>query len=306
MGSDCTVVDKGIIAIAAEAYSTESHLRELDIKLEGLANRVCNFAKSWIREIHYGVTTGIVTMTERLYGAPIEYVIPSSENNQWKPGNKGLYVAIHGLNGRPNVWRDQLSLLREQQSEFEIRLPHVPRKGNCSLEEAVGPIEAMIRDYIEKHPGQPVCLMGVSNGARIVAELEVRLRDTKTPIKVSSVAGAISGTKQINLMQRFGLATKIYTSALVNEMLYQSEAAQKLLRRMQAALPEGVERAYDFYSSPNDFQISPYTGSLPVLNQENVRYFLAPGENHNSIVSRISVIQVKHCVDWMQEHVIKL
>lgn len=299
MTLECSQVSGGIIGITPSGVET-NHLCMTDMDCQGLVERIYNIVKSWLREIHYLTTTGVITAMENLSGVPAEYVLPSSKNNQWKAENKGLYVAIHGLSGHPNIWRHQLAALRNKQPDFEIRLPYVLKRGNCSLKKAVEPIEDMIRDYITQHPGQPVCLMGVSNGARIAAELEVRLRDTKAPIKVSSVAGALSGTKQMGLMKTIGLATMVYDTTLVNEMLYQSPTANSLLSRMRGILEKGVERAYDFYASPNDFQIKPYTGSLPVLREKNVRYFLVPGESHNSIVSRVSTIQVEHCIDWMK------
>ena len=308
MTLECSAVGGGIIKVTApvvEATGSMAHLRMADLDSPGLLARIYNFVKSWLREIQYSLTTAVVTTLEKLRGTPVEYVVPSADGNQWKEGNRGLYAVIHGLNGRPNIWRNQLSALRKQQPDFEIRLPYVPQRGNCSLEEAVAPIEAMIRDYIEQHPGQPVCLMGVSNGGRLAMELEIRLRDTKAPIKVSSVAGALSGTKQIDLMHRFGVAKKVYSSPLVDDMLYQSETAMRILNSARQVLPAGVERAYDFYSSPNDFQIKPYTGAFPVIGQEDVSYFVVPGENHNSIVSRVSDIQIERCVGWMQEHAIQ-
>jgi hypothetical protein len=281
-------------------YSGVNHLIGKDIYRPVLANQVYNFAKSWFQEACYFVCNCYNMTKEYLTGTPVEYVIPSGINNHWKKGNRGLYVAIHGLNGRPNIWHHQLAILQKHQSDFEIRVPYVPQKGNCFLDMAVAPIEAMVRDYINQHPGQPVCLMGVSNGARIALELEVRLRNTNAPIKISSVAGALFGTMQINLLHMLGLATFLYKPVLVNEMFYLSHTSFRLFNRVAEALPQNAERAYEFYASPDDFQIKPYTGSLPVLSGKDVKYFLVPGENHNSIVARVCSIQIQSCINWMQ------
>ncbi len=255
-----------------------------------------------VQEANYFVSTCYTTVKEYLVGVPAEYVTPGDANNNWKEENKGLYVAIHGLNGRPNIWRNQLAVLQKQQPGFEIRLPYVPQKGNCSLETSVAPIETMIRDYLHQHPGKPVCLMGVSNGARIAMELEVRLRDTKASIFISSVAGPFSGTKQMNLMNGLGLATLLYKQVVVNDMLYQSHSSNSLLNRIRESLLENIERVYEFYASPDDFQIKPFSGSLPVLKDKHVSYFIVPGENHNSIVTKVSSIQVQNCMKWMKQY----
>lgn len=293
----------GVISLQYSGIFNETnHLNASDIIGQGVTARAYNFAKSWFQEASYVVSTCFTMVKEYFVGVPVEYVTPSDENNRWKEGNKGLYVAIHGLNGRPNIWRKQLALLQKEQPDFEIRIPFVPEKGNCALKKAVKPIEAMIRDYIDQHPDKPICLMGVSNGARIAMELEVRLRDTTAPIFISSVAGALSGTKQMNLLKSLGLASVLYKQVVVEEMLYQSHASKSLLNRIRESLPEGVERVYEFYASPDDFQIKPYSGSLPVLKDKQVNYFLVPGENHNSIVIKVVPIQIRNCMKWMETH----
>ena len=296
----------GISQITVSSYNptkTMNHICEADIDCQSLANRIYYFVQSWIREIICLVKTCYLTATEKIFGAPLEYVEPSAMNNRWRKENKGLYIAIHGLRGRPNIWSNQLVTLRKKQPGYEIRVPFVPKGGNCPLSEAVEPIEAMIRSYITEHPDKPVCLLGVSNGARIAAELEVRLRDTKTPVKISCIAGVLSGTKRLHDV--YWLAKIIYTTPLIDELLYQSRTVLHLLNRMRGQLPYGVERSYDFYASPNDIQIKPYTGSFPILSHKDVKYYVVHGENHGSIASRVSDIQTKRCMDWMESATLK-
>lgn len=298
-----SILDSRIVSITPPllAHSANvSHVQESDIELGNLLSRVFLFIKSWVQEASYFVTMAFLRAEEIMKGAPCEYIVPKAENVHWKEKNKGLYVAIHGLNGHPSIWHTQLLALRKLQPEFEIRLPYVHRRGNCELQEAVMSIEAMVRDYIEHYPNNPVCLIGVSNGARIAADLEIRLRDTKTPIKVSCIAGAFFGTKQMNLLDKRGVARRAYSGLLVDELLYQSPTAVQLGERMRAPVESNVLRSYEFYATPSDFQIRPYTASFPFLNNENVYYYLVPGENHNSIVSKVADIQVKNCVKWMK------
>ncbi len=277
-----------------------NHLSADDIQSSSPLGKVYYFTKSWFREVCYALTTCCVRAKERIFGAPSEYVIPRAMGNDWKEGNGGLFLAIHGLNGRPDIWHNQLSTLRKEHSDFEVRAPHVPRKGNCSLEDAAEAIESMMRDYVEHNPGKPVCLMGTSNGGRVAMELEYRLRNTDANILVSSISGAFSGTKKMNLMRRLGVANLIYQPMVVEDLTYQSPAAKALFNRVNKALPDPSTRKYEFYASPNDFQIAPYTASLPILPNKQVNYFLVPGENHCSIVSKVALEQIERCAKWMQ------
>lgn len=271
---------------------------------ENLAAKVHFFIKAWFREMLFWVTTIGVTIHEKIYGDSPECTTPSGNGNQWKNGSRGLYVAIHGVNGRPNIWRDQLTALREKEPDCDIRLPYVPRAGNCSLEESVAPIEAMIRDYIRTNPLKPVCLLGVSNGARIAAELEIRLRDTRSPIKLSTVAGALAGTKNMDRMDEWGVARFRYTPSFIEEMRFQSATATQLMRRMNAPF-NAVPRSYDFFASPQDCLIDPYTGSFPPLENKDANYFAAPGENHNSIVSKVCSLQIERCKLFVNTHCVQ-
>ncbi len=273
-------------------------LNEEDIDFENLVYKVYHFIRSWFQEISYFFSTLTLTIQEKIMGAPSEYVIPSATNNHWKDESQGLYVAIHGVNGRPNIWHPQLNALREKQPHFDIRLPFIPKKGNCSLDESASPIEAMIRDYIRQHPSKPICLLGFSNGARIAAELEIRLRNTQPPIKLSTISGPFAGTKNLDLANKLKVADWIYTPPFIDELLYQSKTATELMKRLKDAFNR-APRSYDFFATPNDSQIRPYTGSFPHLENKDANYFLVTGENHNSIVSRVSELQVQRCVEWM-------
>ena len=280
-------------------------LNDEDIEFENLVNKVYHFIRSWFQEIICFFSTQALTIQEKIMGAPSEYVVPSATDNHWKDDSQGLYVAIHGVNGRPTIWHPQLHALREKQPHFDIRFPYVPQKGNCSLDESVAPIEAMVRDYIRKHPAKPISLLGISNGARIAAELEIRLRNTQSPIKLSAIAGPFEGTKKLDLADKLGVANWIYATPFIDELRYQSNTATQLMRRMNEAYNR-TPRSYDFYATPNDSQISPYTGSFPRLEGKDANYFLVPGENHNSIVSRVSELQIQRCMEWMNRIRIEL
>ncbi|MGH2612903.1 MAG: hypothetical protein ACRDFB_07625, partial [Rhabdochlamydiaceae bacterium] len=59
--------------------------------------------------------------------------------------------------------------------KVDVFAPIVHERGMCSLEEAVNPLLSTLQSYIDKNPKKPVCLLGVSNGSRMVTYLEVQL-----------------------------------------------------------------------------------------------------------------------------------
>jgi len=288
--------DPGIFQLDPHALKSP----QPNIEWRSVATRVYHFVKSWILEFGVRILKVALIIKGALCGTPPEYVTPSGENNNWKEDNKGLVVGVHGLFGRPDIWRRQLAVLNKEQPHFEVRLPHVPKRGNCSLDEATAPIEAMVRDYIEKHPGKPVCLMGISRGGPVIHKVEALLRDTNTPIKVSAVAGVLSGTKIVNLLDNLGLAGWVLDSHLTDEIRHTSETATKLMKQMEESTD--ALRSYRFYATPNDFLIRPFTGSLPFLANKDAEYYLIPGESHNSIASRIAAHQINDCARWINDN----
>ncbi|MCC5832670.1 MAG: hypothetical protein JJU12_06480 [Chlamydiales bacterium] len=140
--------------------------------------------------------------------------------------------------------------------------------------------------------------MGVSNGGRIAHEVEYRLRSGhQNPVKVSNIAGALLGTKKINLLKRLGLARLLYHDSVVNELSYLSEDALSRINNFR----EDTDRcrSFDFFASTEDSQIEPYSASLPLLNKGET-FYVVHGVNHNSIVSAVAEAQVDLCRQWME------
>lgn len=290
---------------SSETRYVESPLRMRELPdRRHLCQRVTDFFLSWYREAMYGLRTIALNIQERIYGAPPEYCHPETGHYHWKEGNRGLYLLIHGLNGRPNIWFDQLQLLRQQQPDCEIRIPYIHQRGNCKLSCAVEPIFQMLQSYMEENPGKPICIMGVSNGGRIAAELDLRLREQESKVRLSIVAGAIMGSQKMDLLKRTGLARFLHHKAIVREISYCSLQARLHLGKLQDPLPPRVQRSYEFFASTEDFQISPCSAALPEVGH-GATYNLVHGENHSSIVSAICATQVLNCVDWMSAQKLK-
>ena len=72
-------------------------------------------------------------------------------------------------------------------SNFDIILPIIPYKGNCSLECASKPLYEITLDYNDKitldyndnFPLNPIHLIACSNGCRIASWIECKFRDIK-------------------------------------------------------------------------------------------------------------------------------
>ena len=159
---------------------------------------VTSYILAKIREVGYYFSFGCSLISP--FNSFRKYYSVSPENS-WKEDNQGLYLLIHGLMGHPSIWNSHLAKLHQIHPEAEIKAPFVAHKGNCSLEEASASLLKMVKDYAKRNSGKPICLIGVSNGARIAAYLETTLRkeDLNPKIKVSAIAGPFLGTKVINI-----------------------------------------------------------------------------------------------------------
>ncbi|MEL7432081.1 MAG: hypothetical protein AAGI90_06120 [Chlamydiota bacterium] len=225
-----------------------------------------------------------------------------SKSVTWNPDSQGLIVFIHGLRNDPAAWFSQLSLL-PPNTKMDIFAPVVHKRGVCPLDQAVNPLLPKIEDYVKKNPKKPVCLLGTSNGSRVAAEIETRLREISpgTPVKVSSVAGPHLGSSSLDLFDRFscGLANWRYPDGLKEELKYNSDKAKELLRRIKTPLPKGcAPRSYEFYATTEDITIPDLVSTLPKLTMRE-KHYLVHGESHGSIVSAIAKQQMDSCFAWM-------
>ena len=150
---------------------------------------------------------------------PTDLNIFSSEDYHWKKNSEGLYLFVHGLQSHPHVWHDYIDQLKEKNPNVDIKAPYVTKRGNCSLEEATEPLKKMVLDYIEKHPGKPICFIGTSNGGRIIAFLSTFLRGYKTAIKVCSIAGVFLGTSVIKTIKKWGISRLLRLTNVILEEL---------------------------------------------------------------------------------------
>lgn len=228
------------------------------------------------------------------------FCTPSSEENGWRKNNSGLFVFITGLKAHP-VWAaPYLSKIQAEHPDVEVRIPSVPHRGDCSLEEATEPIVAMVRDYIQKNPGKKICLIGVSNGGRIAGYTETLLRNENAKIRVTGIAGVFFGSKRMEDLTAMNIAPRLYHPAVLEEFKVGSERAQTLLNAMRAPMPEGQEqnRSYEFYSTTNDWHIPNFASCLPILGKGE-RHTLISGHGHLSIIDAVCETELQRAYAWM-------
>lgn len=257
-----------------------------------LIRKIVDFTISIFRQIGYS----LAVLSHRLLSSPQS----CGQKIEWKPDSQGLVVLLHGLRNAPAAWYSQLGILK-QHKQIDVFAPTVPKRGLCSLEEAAIPILPTLLDYIEKNPGKPLCILGVSNGSRIATWLEVQLRSSafQTPVMVSTIAGVHFGSRQMNLLEKLRLAKLFYPDSLRKELAYGSDKARELLGRLSAPLPVGcAPRNYEFFATTEDISVPDLDSSLPCINQGESSY-IVHGHSHDSIVSAVAEQQIASCVRWM-------
>ena len=104
----------------------------------------------------------------------------------------------------------------------------------------------------------------------------------------------------IDFLKYLGIAKSIYDPTVVEDLSYESEAAKTLLEKVKEPLEKDVKRKYEFYAAKEDFQVKPYTASLLILPGKVCEYFIDSRENHSSIVSKVALSQIAHCLAWME------
>jgi hypothetical protein len=209
---------------------------------------------------------------------------------------------LHGLNSDPTQWFKQLSIVRKQNN-IDVFVPVVPKRGNCSLNDATDPLLPTLLDYAKKNPTKPICLLGISNGGRLALNLETKLRETtlQTPVMVSSISGAHFGSSRMNLLEKFYLAKLFHSKIICEELRYGSDSARKLLGNARAILPENcAKRKYEFYASSDDQTIPDLDSTLPELNKGE-KHYLLNGHSHDSIITAVATKQIASCVQWIND-----
>ena len=231
---------------------------------------------------------------------------------EWNKSNDGLIVVIHGLLGTPktlgyDIAKKILSCKNNYNYDYnyEILLPIIPFKGNCSLESAAKPLYNIILDYIQSNPSKPVHLISCSNGCRIASWIECELRNIDVHIKLTCIAGAFDGS---NIVDKFNIPLSlILTNDILTDLSTGSETNNKLIERINSELKFG-SRFYEFYGTANDWYIPNFNGCFPLIKQKNLNnnfkviyHDLKYGYDHVSLGWYLSDEIVKNSIDWINK-----
>jgi len=229
------------------------------------------------------------------------------DNYCWKDNTVGLYVVVHGLMGTPKFSALSIAnyIHEHYPNEYEILVPIVPHKGNCSLDEAVKPILNMVIEYIKRNPGKPIHLIGSSNGGRIVAKIELELRrsNPETLIKVTGVGGVYYGSNAMAYLKSMGLASRILHPDVITSLTTGSDQAISLIDDMQISNGfNAFNRYYEFYGTANDWYIPNIDSCFPNLDStHNVVYHpLITGVDHVLLGHFIADKIIEDSVIWMK------
>ncbi|CDR33406.1 hypothetical protein [Criblamydia sequanensis] len=243
--------------------------------------------------------------------------------NKWKGNSEGLHLLTHGFLGHPSIWNSYIDALQKKEPNSDVRVPFVPEKGNCSLEEATMPIREMVRSYLDEQISKKentvihISLYGVSNGARITLnlldglindELNTRLKEKnlRLAVKVDAIAGVLLGTTNwklrlancSNFTNWFARNVLRVSKNILEDFNYKSEACKKLIENVQKInKTSNIALSYHFHASTEDPQVSPCSSSLPILNKGET-FNVVHGEGHSSIVGRVKDSILTTFDDW--------
>lgn len=219
------------------------------------------------------------------------------------PQSDGLCLLIQGLGGYPFIWKKYIDILKKENPRLHCVAPVVYKKGNYHFKTVAKPILPIIQDYIAKNPGKPISLVGISNGARIAAFLERKLKNEKTPIKTISIAGVHFGTRLMDRAIKTGF-TKVFMvhPEVQREMRF---AAEPNIRRLEAWRSCAIEtkgiRERDFFASTEDGRVD-LRSSIPKINPQTDSKHILHKESHISIMDGARNPVVKSVLDFTKRH----
>lgn len=213
---------------------------------------------------------------------------------------------IHGLLGSPKTLGYEIAKkisLSKNNNKYEILLPIIPSKGNCSLESAVKPLYNIILDYVQLNPSKSVHLISCSNGCRIASWIECELRNIDVNIRLTCIAGAFGGSV---LIDKCSIPLSLILSTdIITELSTNSETNNQLIEKINSKLIIGT-RFYEFYGTANDWYIPNFNTCYPIIKQnkpndnfEVVYHDLKYGYDHVSLGWYLSNEIANNSLKWL-------
>lgn len=211
----------------------------------------------------------------------------------------GLYLCIHGLKG--DIYTLGHIIALKIPNNYDVMYPKIYLGGDCSLEESATPIYNLLLEYINKNPNKPIHIIATSNGCRIASFVETKLRNINVDIRITAIAGAYNGSRNIN---NFGFLLPL-SSKIKNELKLNSEVNNMLKNEMMKKIEKG-SRFYEFYGTANDLFIPNINDCFPdVVANEVIYHKLEEGYCHVSLGYYKSDEILNNSYEWMTKKINK-
>lgn len=215
--------------------------------------------------------------------------------------SSGLIVLVHGLSSSPHQWWSYKEHIEQGLPDWTLFAPQVKNGGNCALDDAAKPILEAIQLWSEHNPKRPIILIGASNGGRIAMQV-ANLMDAEHPTLLVSLAGAIGGSRLLDLGLFFKMA-HFFTHASIREELPTNSP------RIKRLLADARKRAhlgnihYVFFGLPaaEEYQFFSALLSFPELHHPKAnatRHVLMRRAAHCGIVRSAMPIVMTLVHEW--------
>jgi pimeloyl-ACP methyl ester carboxylesterase len=230
-----------------------------------------------------------------------KWTVQRPEEYRGDRDSAALVVLVHGLNGCPADL--ELQATRFADLKCKVYTPTVPNGGNGSLAQSADTILARVLEHVDaKGRAASIALVGLSNGGRIAAWIEVCLRRLRprTPVILSTLATPFEGTVVLNVFGNAAVALGLYNRRIVADLKRESVASHELLAALRGPGCPGP-RAYEFYAAEYDGLVRPVQSALPRIGKGE-RLVHVAGHCHSSIALHVVDDQTERCMAFLQRH----
>lgn len=237
-------------------------------------------------------------ITPKLKDGKLEYPLEKTGWNQSKQSS-GLCVFVPGLSGPHFIYDQYLSKVVKADSNIQCVVPELYRKGNYAFKAVARSVLGLVTDYMEKNPGKPVSIVGLSLGSLVGAYVQSKLKGSKAAIKTISLAGPLLGTEFVNRNLKLLKLFKIHPD-IRRRLSLGSLETQKLIQGWRESTEKAEGRRHnEFYGSRTDTRVKPYRSGMPTIHESDSHYVVS-GESHASILTNKKVLNnvVYSIVDW--------
>ncbi|MBA3602762.1 MAG: hypothetical protein H0W50_03800 [Parachlamydiaceae bacterium] len=253
-------------------------------------NEICILFNKFISRLYAKITkqrylTPVLNTVDGKYHYP-DADLPWSKDEE----SKGLFLCLHGLHGHPSDFQKYATKHRQENQGAHVCVPFIAKSGNCALKISGDPVLELVEKYLEKFPGNPVTIIGTSNGGRIAQYVESRLdHEMVNQLSVVTLAGLHFGTTFIAFLERLRLLwIPCLDSELTKEFRWNSPMAQaelKLWSDKQKIWDDQDKKVrHLFCATTNDEHVWTNSSSLPYSQHSTHSYSVYSGQSHSSIV----------------------